>query len=357
MKTFLLFVLLAGFLAFPGHAASEGGLLYYAKNDLAASSENTAAIANPDISGALFQVVWSEVEKEDGEWDWSQLDRWMKPWLDAGKKVAVRVMWSTSGYWPRPFYKTPTPRWVWEKGAVFAWHPESGTEIPLAWDPVYQKYAWRFLEEFSRRYDGLPGLLFVDVTPGAETNPYRLGLISRRDSGFAAEFRKIPASDGRVYDEDLWLGTVKSWVDAADRFFQKTPLLVTLNVGGLDSGDRSVAIGDYCVGRGCYVGQNGLSGRSFPDVSHGRGAAFVRWARQTKLFFEMVAASGGQTGSLEEVMQAAERIGADYVNVYPEDVLRGTKGQKDFDPGFERALRYGHTRIPAPSSSDTSPNQ
>lgn len=346
MKTFLLGILLAHFAMLPGRAASDGGLLYYAKDDRDASAENTAAIANPAISGALFQVIWSEVEKEEGRWDWSRLDRWMKPWLDADKKVAVRLMWSTSGYWPRPFYKTPTPRWVWEKGAVFAFHSDSGTEIPLAWDPVYQKYAWRFLEEFARRYDGLPGLLFVDVTPGAETNPYRLGLISQRDAGFAAEFRKVAASDGRVYGEDLWLDTVKTWVDAADRFFQKTPLLVTLNVGGLDkSGDHSVAIGDDCVGKGFYVGQNGLSGRSFLDVSLGRSAAFVRWSQQTKLFFEMVRASGGQTGTLKEVMQAAERIHADYVNVYPEDVLRGTKGQKDFDPVFETALRYGHDRI------------
>jgi hypothetical protein len=29
------------------------------------------------------------------------------------------------------------------------------------------------------------------------------------------------------------------------------------------------------------------------------------------------------------------------LNVYPEDVLRGTRGEKNFDPAFETALKYG----------------
>jgi dienelactone hydrolase len=230
---------------------------------------------------------------------------------------------------------------VWREGAKFAFHAPSGTEIPLVWDPIYQKYAWRFLEQFAARYDNNPNLLFVDVTPGAETNPYRFARINITHPEFKDEFEKVKASDGRNYSEELWLETIKQWVDASDRVFQKTPLLVTLNVGGLRAADRSVTIGDYCVAKGFYVGQNGLSGRSYLDSSGGRTAAFHRWSKQTKLFFEMVAGTGGRTGTLMEVMQAAERIGCSYLNVYPEDVLRGTRGQPDFDPEYERALEYG----------------
>jgi hypothetical protein len=121
--------------------------------------------------------------------------------------------------------------------------------------------------------------------------------------------------------------------------------LVTLNVGGLNAADRSVTIGDYCVAKGLYVGQNGQSGQSFLNTDHGRAAAFVRWSKQTKLFFEMVHASGGRTGTLMEVMRAAERIGCHFVNVYPEDVLRGTRGQRNFTPEFEAALRFGHEAL------------
>jgi hypothetical protein len=34
------------------------------------------------------------------------------------------------------------------------------------------------MERLADRYDGNPNLLFVDVTPGAETNPYRFMTIN-----------------------------------------------------------------------------------------------------------------------------------------------------------------------------------
>lgn len=318
------------------------GLLYYAKADYA-RADNTAVIANPHLIGAFFQVIWSEVEKADGQCDWSELDRWLQPWLDAKKSVAIRIMWVTSGAWPKPYYKTPTPRWVWEKGAKFAFLQATRTEIPLVWDPIYEKYAFRFLERFAARYGKEPKLLFVDVTPGAETNPYRFGFANPANLAFKDSYAAVKASDGRAYSEDLWLETVKAWIDTSVDIFKPhgTPLLVTLNTGGLHARDRLIAIGDYCVGRGLYVGQNGLAGRSYQEPESPRTQAFLRWSRATRLFFETVAATGARTGTLPEVMAAAERINCSYLNVYPEDVLRGTAGSKDFDPAYAAALEHG----------------
>lgn len=325
------------------------GLLYYAKAD---SATNTEPIGNPSIAGALFQVIWSEVEKEDGVCDWTQVDAWIRPWLAAGKKVAVRIMWSTSGYWPEPYYKTPTPQWVWSKGAVHAFHAPSGTEIPLAWDPIYERYAWRFLEQFASRYESNPGLLFVDVTPGAETNPYRLGTIDAQDPAFRMQFLSIRASDGRAYSEDLWLRTVEDWVRAAVAVFRQAPLLATLNVGGF-SGSRLSVIGEFCVSQGLFVGQNGLKGSSYAAPA---GSPFFEWADRTSLFLEMAAASGGTTGSLQEVMEAAGRIRCRYLNVYPEDVTKGTRGDPTFDPVFEAALIDGAKTLAVNAPADTPPS-
>ncbi len=117
-------------------SSMPSGLLFYAKDDPQGSADNAAAAANPYICGALFQVIWSEVEQRNGEYDWSRLDARMKPWIDGGKKIDIRVMWCTSGNRPRPFYKTPTPHWVWDQGAKFAYQPSNATEIPLPWDPI-----------------------------------------------------------------------------------------------------------------------------------------------------------------------------------------------------------------------------
>ena len=183
------------------------GLLYYAKADYAVEGDPNV-IANPYICGALLQVIWSEVEKEDGQCDWNDLDAWIEPWANAGKKVGIRIMWSTSGNWPKPYYKTPTPRWVWDKGARCAYHEPSRTEMPLIWDPIYRKYAWRFMEQFAARYDDHPHVLFFDITPGAETNPYRFAIINRRDPQFKQQFATFAASDGRTYSEQLWRETI-----------------------------------------------------------------------------------------------------------------------------------------------------
>ena len=322
------------------------GLLYYAKADYA-FADKADVIANPHICGAMFQVIWSEVEKENGECDWSQLDQWIEPWLEGNKRVAIRIMWCTSGYWPKPYYKTPTPNWVRQEGANFAFHEPSRTEIPLIWDPIYKKYAWRFLEQFAARYDDDPNLLFVDVTPGAETNPYRFGTINRRNPEFRKKFEQIEASDGRSYSEELWLETIKEWVDASDHIFRNSPLLVTLNTGGLRT-NHMAAIGDYCVGMGFYVGQNGLKGSSYMGSVGGKVSPFHGWSNDTKLFFEMVARSGPRTGSLKDVMEAAERIHCSYLNVYPQDVLRGTRGQPDYDLAYEEALAYGARTLGRP---------
>lgn len=332
----------------PARPAARPGsaLLYYAKADYA-FADNSAVVANPYIGGALFQIIWSEVEKADGVYDWSQVDRWIEPWIKAGKPVALRVMWSTSGAWPRPYYKTPTPRWVWEKGAVFAYHPETGTEIPLIWDPIYQVHAWRFLKKVAARYGQSPHLLFIDVTPGAETNPYRFGTINRTDPDFKDTFEKIKTSDGRSYSEELWIDTLKEWIVASKEAAAGVPLLVTLNVGGLRVRDRMGLIGDYCVSQGLQVGQNGLGGRSYQDADSDRTKNFLRWGENTKIFFEMVQRSGGRTGTLLEVMKAAERIRCNYLNVYPEDVQAGTPGAKGYNAESEAALKYGYEALVA----------
>ncbi len=323
------------------------GLLYFASYP---HRDNPAPAGNPYLVGALFTVYWSDVETREGVFDWSSLDRRIAVWTAPGKKVAVRIMWSSSGNWPEPAAKRPTPQFVLDAGAVVVRAQKSNTEVPLVWDPVHRRYALRFLREVARKFDGDPNVLFLDVTPGAETNPYRFRRINVQEPEFKERFLNTPASDGRRYSHELWLETVKQGVDEAKAVFQKTPLLVTLNVGSLDGPEQFQAIGAYSVGRGCYVGQNGLNARSY-EADSPRKRAFLEWSEKTRLYFETVDASGGGTGSLMDLMRTAERIGCDYLGVYAVDVLRGTKGQPNYDPKFEEALAYGASVIGKTSSA------
>ena len=103
-----LFLLLAVALA-SGHlragttvAAPESrpsGLLFYEGYTF---RDNTEAVNNPHIAGPMFQLYWSEIERQDGKFDWSAWDRRLAPWLGAGKRFALRIMWCSSGNWPHP---------------------------------------------------------------------------------------------------------------------------------------------------------------------------------------------------------------------------------------------------------------
>lgn len=335
----------------------SGGILFYAKDGY---HDNTAPIANPHVLGVWIQFYWSQIEPEQGRFDWSVIEARMRPWLAAGKKVAMRVYWVGSGYWRDPAAKTATPAWVWRAGAKFVRHEPSGTEIPLGWDPIYRAGAARFLAEIARKFDDHPDVLFIDVTPGAETNPYRYVAFNQLTPEFKQQYAATPASDGRTYADELWLETVRDHIATADRTFRRLPIVITLNVASLnlrETRDHSVAIGEYAVQHGCYVGQNGLAGRSYSaarPADSSRQAAFARWtARGSRVVFETLGDAGTRTkfgqvplGSLREIIDAATRGSAGYLLPYPRDVLRGTKGQPDYDPEFEAALAYGAQVLP-----------
>jgi hypothetical protein len=305
--------------------------------------DNAAAVANPNIEGAIVNVYWSQVAKREGEYDWTEIDRRTKPWLAGGKKVALRIMWSSSGMWPDPLAKHPTPQWVVDKGAVVVVATRSQTQVPVAWDPIYRRYAGDFLKEIARKFDGDPNILFIDVTPGAETNPYRFGM-NAAQPGFKQIFLKAVASDGRSYSDDLWLKTVKSDIDRATALFCKTKLLATLNVGSLGGPSQLITIGDYCVAKGCFVGQNGLTGKSYLDDSP-RRRAFLRWGSQTWIYQEAFDPTGPNTGSLMDLMKAAERVHCSYLGAYGVDILKATRGQPGYDATYAAALAYGAKAI------------
>ncbi len=325
----------------PAATTPRGGMLYFASYGYENIPE---VIQNPYILGGFYTMHWSEIETKKGVFDWKAFDRELKPWFDAGKKVVLRIMWSSSGYWKNPAAATPTPAWVWKEGAKYAYHPESKTEIPLIWDPIFKEYAMKFIAEMARHFDGNPNVLFFDVTPGAETNPYRFGTINLRDPGFKDTFAAVKASDGRTYSNEVWVETVTDWIRSTAAIITKTPCLVTLNVGSLDGTNNFPVFGQCAVDNGMYVGQNGLNEKSYNDNDQARTLLFREWAKKTKLCFEMVhAAETSNTGTLMGVMQAAERIGCDYLNVYAIDVVKSTPAiPATYQPRWEEAMKYGY---------------
>ena len=323
---------------------TNGGLIYFASKQ----HRDDLAIQNPYIVGALYTIYWSELEKSKGEYDWSELDEFFKKWSAGGKKVAIRVIWISTGLWTHEVARHPSPDWLWKEGAKYYYDEKTQTEIPLFWDPIYNKHALRLMQAIYDRYGKDPNLLFVSATPGYETFPChpKTGSVS---TNFFEDFSKVRDSQGRAYSPELWKSTVKNWISSISAMYSDVLTFVSLNRGGLfPEEDYFQLFGEYSVECHVMVGQNGIKASSYQNQNGGRYKLFRQWKQQVPVFQEMALASGNierQVGSLMGVMEAAVRIDADYLNVYAVDVLKGTKGYKDYDPSYEQALKFGYEKL------------
>lgn len=319
----------------------ENGMIYFACDGYVNVEE---VLENPYIIAGLYTIYWNDAEPQKGKFNWEEADQFINRWTKAGKKVALRIMWSSSGYWKHKSAATPAPGWLWKEGAKYAYHEGSKTQIPLFWDPIVKKNAIEFMKEINAHFGKNKNILFIDITPGAETNPYRFGTINRRDPGFKEIFKQTPASDGRTYSDQLWTETVVEWINNTAKTITDIPCLVTLNLGSLMGCNNFPIFGQTAVNNGMYVGQNGIAEHSYRQGNDNfRTMLFKEWSKKTKLFFEMVhAAETSNTGTMQGVVDAAQRIGCNYLNVYPQDVMKATKKSKLYTPKWEDALKNGY---------------
>jgi len=328
----------------PDATIPKGGLLYFASKN----HDTDLAVKNPYIIGALYTIYWSELEVKNGVYDWKALDQFFEKWTAGRKKVAIRVIWVSTGLWPYEVARRPAPSWLWKEGAKYYYDKPTDTEIPLFWDPVYNKYALRLMKAIYERYGQNPDLLFVSATPGYETFPHH-PKTEKVSPGFLDNFAKMQDSQGRAYSSELWQDTVEKWITSVSGIFKDVLTFVSLNRGGLyPEEDYFELFGEYAIENHAMVGQNGIKASSYINKNGGRYKLFQQWKLKTSIFQEMALASGNeerQVGTLMGVMEAAVRINTNYLNVYAIDVLKGTKGYKDYDPVYEQALKFGQEQL------------
>lgn len=116
------------------------------------TSEKTINILerNDCLDGVFIRVHWENIEKSNGDYDWSHLDWAVELAHKHGLQYKVMLQPGRN-----------TPDWVYEEGAVpfettFPWPMRSEygqkTKIPVPWDPVYQFYFRKMLKKFGDRY-------------------------------------------------------------------------------------------------------------------------------------------------------------------------------------------------------------
>ena len=121
-------------------------------------------------SVVYIRFNWADVEPEEGKFNWKLIDDTIAAWKPRGAAVSMRVMTCnahSSGYYT-------SPKWLFEAGGkgfeylVGGDDPTSGGQRiprlePDYADPIYLAKHGAFLKALGARYDGHPGVEFLDI--------------------------------------------------------------------------------------------------------------------------------------------------------------------------------------------------
>lgn len=173
---------------------------------------------------AYLRFNWADVEPEEGRYHWALIDDVIAAWKPRGATVALRVMTCnahSAGYYT-------SPKWLFDAGCKGHEYlrggddPTSGGKRipriePDYADPIYLAKHGAFLRALGERYDGHPGIEFLDIgsygiwgewhTP----NPAPVEVRRRIVDLYLAAFRRTPlvfmSDDAEVLAYALSRGT------------------------------------------------------------------------------------------------------------------------------------------------------
>jgi uncharacterized protein DUF4832/glycosyl hydrolase family 42 (putative beta-galactosidase) len=113
----------------------------------------------PASTVAYCRWYWWQLEPEPGQYRWEILDLAIEQAMEQGQQMGIRLM---------PYDgKDALPEWYRNSGARRANKPsdkDGKIWSPDADDPLYLKHWGGLVKAFAERYDGHPGIHFVDIS-------------------------------------------------------------------------------------------------------------------------------------------------------------------------------------------------
>jgi hypothetical protein len=202
----------------------------------------------PEQADVVFACVpvWGEVEKAKGQYDWDipQIKGVADLARKHGRRWAIRIMPSFQGH------KHPIPKWLVEAGVRLlppdpkwlAHFAQKDLYEPEWWNPQYAAAYGDFVRAFGKRFNGEPGLEFIDM----------------RYYGFWGEGHRFGSTvpwPKEVSKREL----LKRFIDLHVAAFPTTPLVVQTARDQEESYPDATAI-DYALSKGCWMRRDGFGG-------------------------------------------------------------------------------------------------
>jgi len=112
---------------------------------------------------AYERFNWSQVEPEEGAFNWTPIDDAIDAWAAAGKQFSFGVMCESF----HSSVKYNTPKWVFDAGAPAieydGWKVKGQVALENWENPVFLEKLKNFIDAMGKRYDGDPRVAFIDI--------------------------------------------------------------------------------------------------------------------------------------------------------------------------------------------------
>lgn len=130
----------------------------------------------PAVSGRVLIYYWSELEPEEGKFDFANMDKEISLWTNAGKLVVLRFSVSGQTHWKKPWSIQGTPAWAYRKYHIGSVTEVDGAILPVYWNQGFLTDLDLFLHGLSAHIQASPyrdKVTFIElaVGDGGETKP------------------------------------------------------------------------------------------------------------------------------------------------------------------------------------------
>lgn len=115
----------------------------------------------PGLNHLYLRFDWGDIEKAEGELDWSYIDSIMDEWGARGYRFSMRICTYEGGGKPESI-KYATPKWVYDAGAEYI--ELSGDRLePVYSDPIYLEKLENFMRRYGEKFNSDSRVEFIDI--------------------------------------------------------------------------------------------------------------------------------------------------------------------------------------------------
>ncbi len=174
----------------------------------------SASLNFPYVDGMSAYMGWSDIEKQDGVYDFSLIDDLVTVAREKGK--TINLMFSPGAH---------APEWLYKKGArSFSWKRQlmedqallrgdfSSDTAPLPWDPIFLEHWKRFIGKVADKYRNDATIGYISLTGPAIRSITTAILLKKKE-----DWDRFYAS-GYSYDKVL-----SAWKEVIDHYEKVLP--------------------------------------------------------------------------------------------------------------------------------------